>query len=148
MASAPCSKRAATSIIAGSWPNCIPNLDAIYYDIKILDNDVHKRHCGVSNERILDNFAMLRAVTKAEGRMLLPRIPLIPDITDTMENIGAIARFLRHNGVKRAALLSYNPTWREKCVRIGDNDPWHDSAAMGSWPAGERLARSREILGA
>jgi pyruvate formate lyase activating enzyme len=85
-------------------------------------------------------------VTEADGRTLLPRIPLIPDITDTDENITDIARFLRHIGVERAALMAYNPLWHEKSDKIGADDPWRDNKMMSSWPTRERLARCKEIL--
>ena len=123
-----------------------PYLDAIYYDIKLLDADVHKRYCGVSNAQILDNFIKLHEVMADGSKTLLPRIPLIPEITDTDDNIAGIARFLHSIGVKTAALLAYNPLWHDKNDKIGVADPWRDDKMMGSWPAHERLARCKEIL--
>lgn len=123
-----------------------PYLDAIYYDIKLMDSKAHERYCGVSNARILDNFTRLHASAAADGRTLLPRIPLIPDITDTTENITGIAGFLGCLGVKKAALLAYNPLWHEKSAKIGADDPWRDNPRMSSWPERERLERAREIF--
>lgn len=123
-----------------------PNLDAVYYDIKLFDSDAHERYCGVSNARILDNFAGLCAEARTGGKTLLPRIPLIPDITDTEENISGIAGFLRSLGVKKAALMAYNPLWHEKCGKIGVHDPWLNDRLMSSWPGQERMTRCREIL--
>jgi len=123
-----------------------PHLDAVYYDIKLMDAAAHARYCGVSNTRILDNFARLHDAAQADGKTLLPRIPLIPDITDTVENITTIADFLHGLGVKRGALLAYNPLWHEKSDKIGADDPWRGNRQMSSWPERERLARCREIL--
>jgi len=124
-----------------------PNLDAVYYDIKLFDNDAHERYCGVSNARILENFTRLCTEARAGAKILLPRIPLIPGITDTVENISGIAGFLRSLGVNKAALMAYNPLWHEKCGKIGTRDPLRTDGLMDSWPGRERMMRCREILG-
>jgi pyruvate formate lyase activating enzyme len=107
-----------------------PYLDTIYFDIKIIDSAAHKKYCGVSNEKILDNFRGLYAAAKNDGKILLPRTPLIPDITDTEKNIRDIAEFLKSLKIKEAALLAYNPLWHEKSDKIGVDDPYKNSKAM------------------
>jgi pyruvate-formate lyase-activating enzyme len=47
---------------------------------------------------ILDNFRFLNRCTSADGPALLPRVPLIPGITDTSENLHRIAEFLSMDG--------------------------------------------------
>jgi pyruvate formate lyase activating enzyme len=85
-------------------------------------------------------------VARAGGKILLPRIPLIPGITDTVENISGIAGFLRSLGVNKAALMAYNPLWHEKCAKIGARDPLGTDRLMSSWPAQERMVRCKKIL--
>lgn len=123
-----------------------PNIDIIYYDIKLFERHAHERYCGASNVRILDNFARLCEKARTDEKILLPRIPLIPDITDTEENMSGIAGFLRSLGVKKTALMAYNPLWHEKCGKIGADDPWRTDRLMSSWPAQERMTRCREIF--
>jgi pyruvate formate lyase activating enzyme len=122
-----------------------PHLDTVYYDIKIMDSAAHKRYCGLPNERILANFGELLKAVKRDGKKLLPRTPLIPGITDTDENIGDIADFLKSHGVAEAALLAYNPLWHEKCGKVGTDSPFRDDKAMTSFPDGSVLERCRDI---
>ena len=119
-----------------------PDLDMIYYDIKILNNDEHRRHTGVSNERILVNFERL---SKA-GVTLLPRTPLVPGITDTSDNIRGIARYLGRLDIKKAALLSYNPLWPDKMTKIGAVSPYAGDKIMTSWMEQESIERCRNIF--
>lgn len=78
--------------------------DYFLYDIKLADNSLHKKYTGVSNDIILSNFKKLAR----SGKDFVVRIPLIPNVTDTKENIGAICRLLKSNGVGYAELLPYN----------------------------------------
>ncbi len=118
-----------------------PYLDAIYYDIKILNNDAHRRYTGVSNERILDNFERL----SKKGVSLLPRTPLVPGITDTPDNILNIAGYLAKLNITRAALLSYNPLWHDKMTKIGTDSPYRNDKIMTSWMEQEGVERCRKI---
>lgn len=96
-----------------------PLLDAIYFDLKLFDPEEHKRFCGRSNEVILDNFVALRELSETQGVELLPRIPLIPGVTDRSHNLIGWAQFLTDHGVQEVELLEYNPTWFEKRLRLG-----------------------------
>ena len=86
--------------------------DLVLMDIKLYDAEAHKRYTGVSNERILENAAAL----KASGIPHIFRIPLIPGITDTEENLAIIAHFV---GDDRAELLSYNALAPAKYAGVG-----------------------------
>jgi pyruvate formate lyase activating enzyme len=110
-----------------------PYLDTIYFDIKIMDSSSHKKYCGVSNEKILDNFTQLFQKAANNGKILLPRIPLIPDITDTESNIQEIAAFLKNLNITEAALLAYNPLWHEKSDKVGTDDPYKNIKVMTSF---------------
>ncbi len=93
----------------------LPYLDLIYYDIKLIEPDAHRRYTGRTNDRILENF---EALIRGGKVPLLPRIPLIPGVTDTDENLAGIASFLNKMGVKRTALLPYNPLWLPKAENL------------------------------
>lgn len=110
-----------------------PHIDAIYFDIKIMDSADHRKHCGLPNERILDNFRQLLKASRRDGKLLLSRTPLVPGITDTAENIEAIAAFLKNLGVTQAALLAYNPLWHEKCGKVGLDDPYKENKALATF---------------
>jgi pyruvate formate lyase activating enzyme len=123
-----------------------PHIDMIYFDIKIIDTASHKKYCGVPNEKILDNFTRLAQTAKNDGKVLLPRTPLIPDITDTEENIKGIAQFLKSRNISDAALLAYNPLWHEKSDKVGVNDPYKNNKIMTTFSDNSVLERCKAIF--
>jgi pyruvate formate lyase activating enzyme len=76
--------------------------DLILYDLKLMDEAAHRQYTGVSNRAILENAARLA------GRNVQVRVPLIPGVTDTVDNIRATYAFMRRVGLERVALLPYN----------------------------------------
>jgi pyruvate formate lyase activating enzyme len=116
-----------------------PYLDLIYYDIKFIDNEDHKRYCDRSNRIILRNFRSLLEEAEVE---ILPRIPLIPGITSTEKNLSAIADFLDTSGAKKGQPLAYNPMGLTKCVTLGRKPP--DLPQRFMEPEEER--RAHELL--
>lgn len=75
------------------------------YDLKIMDDTLHQEHIGVSNRLILDNLSMLADLGCAIGI----RVPMIPGITDTPENIDAICDFVKPMPqIDQISLLKYH----------------------------------------
>lgn len=80
--------------------------DLIYFDLKLINNEEHKKYTEVSNEVILENLKIL-------SDRQIPyhiRIPLIPTITDTQENLDAIKNIILSlsNKPERVDTLPYN----------------------------------------
>jgi pyruvate formate lyase activating enzyme len=94
----------------------LPHLDLIYFDLKLFDEEASYHFTGQSNRLILSNFDRL---VKEADIPVVPRIPLIPGITDTRENLSSLAQFLRNCGVVDATLMRYNPLWADKLHRLG-----------------------------
>ncbi len=63
----------------------------VYFDLKVIDHDVHRKVTGQSNTLILENLRLL----SQSGVPFVIRVPLIPTITDTDDNLGAIADHLQ-----------------------------------------------------
>ena len=84
--------------------NVLEECDYILYDLKLISPVLHRKYTGVSNERILANYRTLTA----SDTEFITRIPLIPGVTDTVENITATALLLQECAVKHAELLPYN----------------------------------------
>ncbi len=82
--------------------------------------EAHQRYCGKPNTIILENFR--RLITEREVEVH-PRVPLAPGITDTEENLSAIARLLRKYGVKRVWPVPYNPLGLVKFQTLGRPAP-------------------------
>lgn len=87
--------------------------DLVLYDLKLIDEAAHRRWTGVSNRLILDNARRLA------GRNVQVRVPLIPGITDTEQNLRAIAAFMADAGLERVALLPYNASAGAKYEWLG-----------------------------
>lgn len=109
----------------------LPYLDAIYFDLKIINPSLHKECCGVDNERILNNFGKIVAIASKSSLSILPRIPLIPGVTDTIENIKSIIRILKELDIQEVALLPYNPAWIDKLKGLGINHSIDLDTALG-----------------
>lgn len=68
----------------------VPYLDTLYADLKFIDNEKHKKYCGHNNDQILSN--MRRLSTEQTIKMII-RIPLIPGINDSEEDLTLAADF-------------------------------------------------------
>lgn len=97
--------------------------DFVLFDLKIMDREKFRSFCGVDNERILNNYGVL----VGSGKEFVTRIPLIPSVTDTIENLTAIARFMEGYKVRYAELLPYNPFAGSKYAQVlRDYEPRFD----------------------
>jgi pyruvate formate lyase activating enzyme len=89
----------------------IPFLDWIFYDLKHLNNDEHKKQTGSNNTLILDNAKKLSA--EFNGRLIF-RLPLIPGFNDTADNINSTIAFLKDSGRNEINILPLHHLGREK----------------------------------
>ena len=105
----------------------LPWLDLIYFDLKLIDNFQSRRYTGCSNHTILNNFT--RLIANAEIPVV-PRIPLIPGISDTEHNLRGMADYLRKNGVDSCSLMPYNPMWHDKLKRLGKSSCYDRSTFL------------------
>ena len=112
------------------WPafdkKLLPHIDEVYTDFKLFEEDLHQRYTGRSNKRIRQNIEKMIDLPDLK---VLVRVPLIPGVTATEENLTSIARWMRSRGLARTALLPYNPLWLSKARGLGkslhyDRDSW------------------------
>jgi len=90
--------------------------DLILYDIKMMNPEKHKELTGVSNELILKNLKMLAE----DGAEIIARLPLIPSVNDSAEEIEAICRFIKDNtNITQMNILPFHQIGREKFRRLG-----------------------------
>jgi pyruvate formate lyase activating enzyme len=62
-------------------------VDLVFYDLKLIERQAHRRYTGRFNDVILRNLRVL----SASGIPFVIRVPLVPVVTDTDENLAAIA---------------------------------------------------------
>lgn len=93
----------------------LQNTDYVLFDLKIMDEKAHKFHTGQPNKSILRNYELLAN----SGVEFVTRTPLIPGVTDTVENLTAIAKLLQSYGMDYIELLPYNPMAGSKYALAG-----------------------------
>jgi pyruvate formate lyase activating enzyme len=92
------------------------DVDLFLYDIKLMDDSLHREYTGVSNRLILEN---LKRLAKSGHRIIL-RVPLINGITDGEDNLRAVAELAQSlPNILRVDLLPYHDTARLKYRRLG-----------------------------
>lgn len=89
------------------WPTVeklLDYTDLFYFDIKIMDPEIHQQGTGMRNEQILEN-----AIGISRRKPMRVRVPLIPGFNDSEEAIMEIARFVKNEmGSPPIDLLPYN----------------------------------------
>lgn len=89
------------------WGQILPVTDYVLFDLKHMDARCHRELTGKSNKLILDNA---RIVVES-GVPVLFRMPLVPGLNDTPENIRATADFvtsLQGDSVQGIELMPYH----------------------------------------
>lgn len=124
----------------------IPFVDVIYMDLKLIDAVEHRRYCGTDNTIILENMVRLHQLSRSAKFKIVPRIPLVPGITATEENLDAAARFLQKHGFKRVELLPYNPLWGEKLFSLGLPNPYAADHPLMNWMDRDAVEKAEQLF--
>ena len=99
-----------------AFARVLDRTDMMLFDVKLADTGRHRRYTGVGNGLILKNLETL----KQSGKDFVARVPLIPGVNDTYENMVATADLLAgSNGLKRVELLRYHKTAGAKYPMVG-----------------------------
>jgi pyruvate formate lyase activating enzyme len=117
----------------------LDNLDLVYFDVKHMDAQAHKEITGVSNDLILANVR--RACAR---RPLIIRIPIVPGLNDSDDNIMDTALFTRGLGanLQRIELLPYHRFGTQTYCRIGREYKLPDVEP----PSDEHMRRLEQII--
>ena len=94
------------------------DVDLFLYDLKLLDEERHRREVGISNREILENLQRLTGL----HHEIIVRVPIIPGCNDDEDNIAAIGAFLAglepHPPVQ---LLAYHEAGEGKYLLLGES---------------------------
>jgi pyruvate formate lyase activating enzyme len=92
------------------------HVDEFLFDLKLMDNEKHRKVTGVSNRPILENLLALCS----GGHRIRIRLPVIPGITDDTDNVSAIGVFAsRLPSMPQIDLLPYHHFAAAKYDRLG-----------------------------
>ena len=121
----------------GCFERILPYTDLFLYDVKCFDSKKHEDYTGVGNSLILEN---LKTLLETENKVWV-RIPIIPDVNDTEEEMHKIRAFL--NSVRlpeKTELLPYHAMGEHKYEAIGKE------VQMFSVPSEEKMMRLKKIF--
>lgn len=95
--------------------------DLYLYDIKCMNSARHKAYTGVENGMILANLKRLSTC----GKEIWIRIPVIPDFNNTVDEMTAIADFVRAlPSVSQVTLMPYHTLGASKYRTLGLSYPF------------------------
>jgi pyruvate formate lyase activating enzyme len=96
--------------------NLLARVDLVYFDLKLIDDRSHRRYTGKGSGPVLRNLQLLNA----SAVPFVIRVPLVPGVTDTDENLSAIARTVSGMPrLQRVDLLPYNRAAGAKYAAVG-----------------------------
>ena len=89
--------------------------DIFLYDLKLMDEEEHIRYTGVSNKIIHENLRRL----SSNGKKVVLRLPIIPGITDTNENVDHTINFISTlKNINEVDLLPFHRTANSKYEKM------------------------------
>jgi len=97
------------------FEDAAPRAGLIFFDLKAIDPETHRRYTGVPNGMILRNLEWL----VARSAPVTVRIPVIPGVNDSAKEIDGFANYLNRLCPPAVELLPYHRTGMEKYRRLG-----------------------------
>jgi len=106
-----------------SFQAIMPFTNPFLFDLKLINDTSHKKFTGVSNKSILHNLQLL----DAQNHNVIIRIPLIPGITNTIQNITDTVMFLKTlNNKYPVSLLKYHNFAANKYLKLNLEYPMNN----------------------
>jgi pyruvate formate lyase activating enzyme len=109
--------------------------DLFLFDLKHLDDSLHKQYTGLGNTLILNNLSMLIDMNKD----IILRLPLIEGINDSTEHLTQIKDLIKSfNQEIELNILPYHSLGKEKYKNLNMNNPLKEMPNMNRQKA-ERI---------
>jgi len=103
------------------WENLskiLPVVDTLFYDLKHMNDEIHQKITGVSNKLIHSNLLKLDGLAPRHLSLIV-RMPVIPTINDSDENIISMGKFcLKLKKLIEIQLLPYHRLGMETYRRL------------------------------
>lgn len=123
-----------------SWDACkhlMPKIDHVFFDIKHMDAETHRRFTGQGNAEVLENACRIHALDIP----MTVRIPLIVEVNLDEDNLRATAAFMRDRLPGAAIeLLPYHELGKAKYLAFRMAEDFHSfttpSAGQVDWAYG------------
>jgi len=114
-----------------------PFVDLVLFDIKQLDDEIHRQYTGVSNQIILSNA---RQVAKKVRTWF--RVPLIESFNDSTDHNVRVAEIAKDIGIEKISFLPYHEGGISKCLQIGQDYLMLEAKS----PSDEHIQKLRRII--
>jgi pyruvate formate lyase activating enzyme len=93
----------------------LDKVDLFMFDLKMMNAERHLELTGKNNHLILNNAHMLAEA----GCTVQPRMPLIPGVNDSEDNLSMLASFLHSIGWSSIELMPYHQFGKGKYAALG-----------------------------
>jgi pyruvate formate lyase activating enzyme len=113
-----------------------PAVTNILFDMKAIDDEVHKAYTGHSNEIILNNLRTLAKDPEVLPKIMM-RMPLIKGVNDTEDIIRKCGELYKGLGLDDVFLLPYHTLGVSKTRNVGKTPETFEP------PANERIEEIR-----
>ena len=123
----------------------LPFTDLVLYDIKHMDDALHRKATGVPNSLIIDNAVRIAQTSTP----LIIRVPLVPGFNSTAQNLEATGAFASELGAAGVHLLPLHHLGKDKYSRLGrEYEALTGRGLVGDHDHGrDSLVRAKETLG-
>lgn len=101
----------------GRWEDfqsILDYVDLFLFDVKLMNDEAHKKYMGLSNKEIFENLKKLSDA----GTNMYVRMPIIAGVNDDDENIRLSIEFLKKIHLQHVNLLPYHKMGMEKYRRL------------------------------
>lgn len=117
----------------------MPWLDFVFFDIKHMNSNMHRKLTGVDNALILENLSQLAGYSVP----VVVRMPVVPRYNDSVNNVREMAIFVRKiRNVTQIELLPYHRLGTSKYRKLGIHYPLPNAKPPGS----QRLRVLQEVV--
>lgn len=89
--------------------------DLFLYDLKLIDDEKHKKYIGISNKGIIENLKKLSQIHSN----INVRMPIIGNINDDIAHIENTMELLKELNIKKVNLLPYHSIAKHKYEKLG-----------------------------
>ena len=116
--------------------------DLFLYDVKTLNDEKFSHYTGGKLDVVLEN---LRLLASYDREKIIVRIPVIPGLNNTPEEISEILFFVKGLGLRKADLLPYHTLGITKYRQLGMDYGFEDAMALNRNDMSEYLDIGRSM---
>lgn len=119
-------------------------MDLIMCDLKLNLTIPHKEQTGLDNPTVFNSIGRASRL----GIPMIVRTPLVPGVTDTVENLHAIAAYIaKMDNIVRYEVLNFNPLGGAKREALGQPNAFADAKPLPEARLAEIRAALADIAG-